>query len=138
MPREFGYMESLAEIAFRRATGRPQSRPITYQGVDFRSRLEVRFAQHLSDRGERWAYEPRTFGPNGRRYLPDFELLGIPRPTFIEVKPTIREAIAARRRVVVIWDTHPDALLLTAAAEGCTFSAGLRGQPWETWQERWV
>lgn len=132
------YMESLGEIAHRIETDGPKARPTAYKGIEFRSRLEVRFAIHLDERGERWAYEPRVYGPKGRGYLPDFEILDGPRPTFIEVKPTISEAVSARNKVKVIWESLPDALLLTAAAEGCTFSACRMGGEWVTWQERWA
>ncbi len=112
--------------------------PTAYKGYTFRSRLELRFAFHLDGRGEQWKYEPRIYGPKGRGYLPDFELLGLSRPTFIEVKPTLAEIAGAQSKMSVIWDDNPDALLMVACWQGCTYSAALRGGPWESWQERWA
>lgn len=132
------YMESFAEIAHRIATGGPQARPTTYKGITFRSRLEVRFAWHLDAIGEQWRYEPRAYGPKGRGYLPDFEVYGLPQPTFIEVKPTAQEVPDAARKMEVIWDTHPDALLIVACEQGWVFRCCLRGGTWEGWSERWT
>lgn len=132
-----GYMESLAEVVHRTDTGSPMSRPTIYRGIEFRSRLEVRFAQHLDELGETWAYEPRVYGPKGRGYLPDFEILASARPTFIEVKPTVAEAEEAQAKVAVIWETVPEALILIAAAEGCTWF-GSQGDSWVAWVERWA
>jgi hypothetical protein len=136
--RPHGYMESLGEITHRVHTGEPKARPTTYKDIEFRSRLEVRFAWHLDGLGEKWAYEPRVYGPKGRGYLPDFQILGAVHPTFIEVKPTIAQAEAAKAKVSVIWETHPDALILIAAAEGCTFFGATRDRPWVRWAERWL
>jgi hypothetical protein len=84
-----------------------------------------------------WVYEPRIFGPKGRGYLPDFELLDKPQPTYVEVKPTLSQVPAAQAKMAVIWETHPDALLIVACAEGSTYFASVAGEPWRTWVERW-
>lgn len=132
-----GTFDSLHEISVAMATGSPAARETVFRGVTFRSRLEARFAWHLEASGETWVYEPRPFGRPGEGYLPDFELLGHRQPTFIEVKPTVAEVREACRRMRVIWETHPDALLIVAVEEGRTFVAGLKDRPWESWQERW-
>jgi hypothetical protein len=103
-----------------------------------RSRLERDFAKHLYDAGEAYQYEPRVFGPTGRRYLPDFLVIGRGRATYIEVKPTAAEVEAAKGKMAVIWDQEPDALLVVACAEGCEFHAALRGGEWTSWTERWA
>jgi predicted nuclease of restriction endonuclease-like RecB superfamily len=133
-----GYMESLEEIQYRMDTGRPMSRKRTYHGVEFRSKLEARFAQHLDALGETWVYEPRIYGPSGRGYLPDFQIVSASRPTFIEVKPTLEEVADAKAKMSVIWETHPDALLMVAVEEARAFFVSLAGSPWRTWQERWA
>ena len=46
--------------------------PQVYKGVQFRSRLEVLFAQELEKRQIAWVYEPERIG--GGRYLVDFHL----------------------------------------------------------------
>lgn len=132
------YLESLAEIQYRKETGHPKPRPTQDRGIDFRSRLEVRFSWYLDSLGEHWKYEPRVFGPKGRGYLPDFQILGAPRPTFIEVKPTLAEVAGAKAKMSVIWETHPNALLIVACQEGRRFFAAYRGGEWAFWQERWA
>lgn len=131
--RPHSYLKSLAEIAHEMGTGRIASRERVYHGVKFRSRLEARFAWHLDSIGESWAYEPRIYG----HYLPDFEIIGASRPTFIEVKPTLEEVQEAKAKMSVIWETHPDALLMVACEEGRAFFVALKGGRWRMWQERW-
>lgn len=111
-------------------------RPV-YHGIRFRSQLESRFARHLHSMWEMWVYEPRIFGPRGRGYLPDFELIGQRQPTYIEVKPTLKQVPAAQAKMSVIWETHPDALLIVVCAEGSTYFASVANGPWEAWVERW-
>jgi hypothetical protein len=53
-----------------------------YKGVQFRSRLEVLFAQELEKRQIRWVYEPERIG--GGRYLVDFYLPDL--KCWVEVK----------------------------------------------------
>lgn len=136
--RKRSYMESIAEIAFRTRYGEPKPRPTTYKGIEMRSRLEARFAQNLDALEEKWRYEPRVYGPRGKGYLPDFEMLTATCPTFIEVKPTLAEVHDAERKMEVIWKTHPDALLIVACAEGGSYFAARLGKPWVSWQEKWA
>ena len=129
-------MESMSIIA-RRLRGQKWSRPTTYRGIEFRSYLESRFAFHLDEMDEEWIYEPRTYGPRGRRYLPDFEIVSAPRPTFVEVKPTRAEVDAAQTKMAVIWESVPDAHLIVVCAEGSAFFSARLGEKWREWQERW-
>lgn len=131
-------MESLADIRYHMETGRIKSRPSMYKGIEFRSRLEVRYAWHLDAIGERWRYEPRVYGPKGKGYLPDFEILEHAQPTFIEVKPTTEEVADAAIKMRVIWETHPDALLIVACEQAWTYVAALHGDDWVGWHERWA
>ncbi len=57
-----------------------------YAGCRFRSRLEARWAVFFDSLQIGWEYEPDGYqvGPDGRRYLPDFYLLGL--GTWVEVK----------------------------------------------------
>lgn len=119
------------------ANGTPIPKRTTYHGVTFRSQLESKFARYLHGLWEMWVYEPRVFGPKGRRYLPDFELEGKPQPTYIEVKPTLWQVPIAQEKMTVIWETHPDALLIVACAEGSFWSASIARGPWESWVARW-
>ncbi len=56
--------------------------PTTSQGVNFRSRLEARWAEMFTLLGWRWTYEPIDLDG----YIPDF-LLHFPQPVLVEVKP---------------------------------------------------
>lgn len=59
--------------------------PTTYDGTDFRSRLESEWAQTLNLNGINWEYEPVTVTlPSGATYIPDFWLPDF--GTWIEVK----------------------------------------------------
>ena len=58
--------------------------PTTYAGVNFRSRLEARWAAMYDLLSWEWEYEPVDL--NG--YIPDF-ILSFKRPLLIEVKPVI-------------------------------------------------
>jgi hypothetical protein len=109
-----------------------------YGGVWMRSRLEADFARHLDALRIVWRYEPAVFGPEGRGYLPDFQLLRPEgRPTFVEVKPTLPEVAGAKRKMAVIWKTHPDAVLIVACAQGSRFFASEGGADWISWVDRW-
>jgi hypothetical protein len=68
---------------------------VEYHGTWFRSTLERDFARHLDLDGSAWTYEPRIYGPKGRRYLPDFVVDAPSRRTFFEIKPTLALARAA-------------------------------------------
>lgn len=135
--RRHPFLESLAEIQWRMQGGGPMPRPTVYRDIRFRSRLEVRLAWYLDALGVDWTYEPRVYGPKGSRYLPDFEIAVSP-PIFIEVKPTLAEVQPAQAKMAVIWQEHPDAVLVVACAERWSFTAARRGGDWESWQERWA
>jgi hypothetical protein len=57
--------------------------PTKYKGVQFRSRLEARWAAFFDLAGWRWDYEPLDLDG----WIPDFVLYGQKRRLFIEVKP---------------------------------------------------
>jgi len=56
--------------------------PTTYAGVNFRSRLEAKWAAMFDLLGWRWEYEPEDL----HMYIPDF-VLYFDRPLLVEVKP---------------------------------------------------
>ena len=62
-------------------------KPTEYQGVQFRSRLEARWALFFDLVGIRWKYEIETFQLGKINYLPDFYLPAI--NSWIEIKPKI-------------------------------------------------
>jgi len=80
---------------------RIESIPTRYNGVEFRSLLEARWACVFDLLGLKWEYEPLELGgdPVGTGFIPDF-LLDVPlyagpdqepvRPLLVEVKPVIQ------------------------------------------------
>lgn len=112
-----------------------RARPTTYQSVQMRSRLEAGFAQWLDKHNVRWTYEPRAFASEKGQYLPDFRLddfyvLGNATTTYVEIKPdfTIDVHQELIRRMPIIWESEPDAVLVLVAANG-TFRQVPAGQP---------
>lgn len=103
------------------------ARPTTYRGIEMRSRLEAGYAAWLDRRGWDWSYEPRAFGSEAGQYLPDFQVNDVqvripgqePRTStaFVEVKPSYAglDHDQVARRMAVIWESDPDALLLLQA-----------------------
>jgi hypothetical protein len=68
---------------------RPKARPTVYAGIEFRSRLEARWACFFDELGVVWTYEP--FDGNG--YSPDLLLPHLTeRPALAEIKPAVTEA----------------------------------------------
>lgn len=59
--------------------------PTKYKGIQFRSRLEAKWASFFDLMNWKWQYEPCDF--NG--WIPDFAIYGYPRTIYVEVKPTI-------------------------------------------------
>lgn len=53
-----------------------------YEGIEYRSRLEARYAAFFDQIGWAHAYEPC----DGRGYIPDFHIDGF-RPLYVEIKP---------------------------------------------------
>lgn len=60
--------------------------PTEYAGIEFRSRLEARWAAFFTGINWDWTYEP--FDSDG--YIPDFLIHG-PNPLLVEVKPAVTE-----------------------------------------------
>ena len=60
-----------------------KAHPTTYAGVNFRSRLEARWAAYFDLNGWQWEYEPIDFDG----WSPDFRLTTLFCPVYAEVKP---------------------------------------------------
>src|SRR6516225_10627508 len=68
-----------------------KGRPTVYAGIEFRSRLEARWACFFDRLRVRWVYEPF----DGNRYTPDFllhEFVEIDWPALAEIKPAVTQA----------------------------------------------
>lgn len=99
-----------------RPDGSLRARPTNYRGTLMRSRLEALWAASLDREGLPWEYEPLAFGGIGGQYLPDFEIFA-PHlyefgPIYLEVKPTSVDLEEAKRRMEIILESEPKALLL--------------------------
>jgi hypothetical protein len=115
------------------------SEPTEYRGIHMRSKLEAAFARHLDRLGVDWTYEPELFGRRGEGYLPDFRLIDARGGScYVELKPTIEQAEAAQMRMEIIWQSHPEAVLLAVSAEESRWYACVRGGGWTSWQEAWA
>lgn len=61
--------------------------PTVYRNIEFRSRLEARWAAWFDEMVIPWTYEPEGFIIDGVPYLPDFYITSINRGVYIEIKP---------------------------------------------------
>lgn len=59
--------------------------PTTYRGVQFRSRIEARWAATFDGLSWTWAYEPFDLVS----YIPDFVLMLDAAPVIVEIKPSV-------------------------------------------------
>ena len=99
--------------------------PTTYNGVNFRSRLEAQWAAYFDLLKISWDYEPVDL----KGWTPDFSLkiLGYDN-VFVEVKPFYDEATF--RRIVAHCGNVPCVL---AVAKGCLYLCSLEeGEPFWT------
>ncbi len=78
-----------------------------YRGINFRSRVEARWAIFMDEMKVKWIYEPEAYDlGDGLYYLPDFWLPGL--KCFYEIKgdcPTHEEALKAMR--LSAFTKHP-------------------------------
>ena len=62
----------------------------------------------------------------------------------VKSRPTVYKGIESQEvadaalKMEVIWETHPDALLIVACEQAWVYVACLRGGSWEGWHERWA
>lgn len=67
-------------------SGATHAIPTTWNGIQFRSRLEARWASFFTKLGWEWSYEPIDL----KGYIPDFFIgLGDERKILVEVKPVL-------------------------------------------------
>jgi len=71
--------------------------PTKYQGVEFRSRLEARWAVFLTNAKIRWEYEFEGFKLPTAMYVPDFWLPEL--KTWLEIKPV--EPVPSSREMLL-------------------------------------
>jgi hypothetical protein len=68
-----------------------------YHGVDFRSRLEAKYAQFFDAHDIKWLYEVEGYDLDGEYYIPDFWLPEI--KTFFEVKGPVKVGLEKTQRL---------------------------------------
>lgn len=101
--------------------------PTKYNGTQFRSRLEARWAKFFDLVGWRWEYEP--FDLNG--WIPDFALIGAQQTPLVEVKPIcqlddlIAEQACAKAEQAVRNSGREDEILLLGFTWPVTDVGGL-------------
>tara|TARA_Y100001951_G_C11161189_1_gene194875 strand:- start:43 stop:633 length:591 start_codon:yes stop_codon:yes gene_type:complete len=74
-----------------------KAKPITYLGIDFRSKLEARWYIFMKKLGWNVEYEPDIEGLNN--WIPDFLIIGKKHKILVDVKPIDRADE---------WKIHPD------------------------------
>jgi len=104
--------------------------PTTYQGIEFRSRLEAKWAFVFDKLGWSWEYEPIDL----KGYIPDF-ILTFPRaPMLVEIKPALaRKELEAAIPKIENSGWTGDSLILGATiafeTQYCCSPFGLVSQP---------
>jgi len=74
-----------------------KAKPVIYEGIHFRSKLEARWYIFMKKLGWNIIYEPEIEGLNG--WLPDFLIIGKEKKILVEIKPIDKDEE---------WDNHPD------------------------------
>ena len=104
--------------------------PTTYKGIEFRSRLEAKWAFVFDQLGWSWEYEPIDL----KGYIPDF-ILTLPRaPMLVEIKPALaRKELEAAIPKIENSGWTGDSLILGATiafeTQSCCSPFGLVSQP---------
>jgi hypothetical protein len=110
--------------------------PTAYKGINFRSRLEAKYAVMFDELGWRWEYEPIDL----KGWIPDFVIEGV-KPIYVEVKPIFKfdESLGAEiaNALALKWeDDYPgdfphEALIVGASLPQNNFSCPGLGWLWE-------
>jgi hypothetical protein len=142
--------------------------PTVYKGVQFRSRLEARWAAYFQLCKEPWAYEPVEL----KGYIPDFIIGEGVMQRLVEVKParTIKECVPACRKIQdsgwndeamvvgvdptigvirmmveqpdMAWERVPGHWIVSLTGEWSWESVHVPcvvcGRRWEEWNDLWV
>lgn len=89
-----------------------------YDGIEFRSRLEARWAVFFDNLHIKWRYEHEGFEfSNGTRYLPDFWLPTFNGGCFAEVKPTDLNDKELAKAMMLCIESKKEVLLLVDVPE---------------------
>jgi len=108
--------------------------PTTYSGIEFRSRLEARWAAFLDNVKADWDYEPQDFDG----YIPDFRIHAPNgRVTYLEIKPGLTRADLepAVHKAASVGLYGPDLLLVVGERPYLPALDGASGLYLETWDD---
>lgn len=95
--------------------------PTKYLGIQYRSRLEARWAVLFTGLHIAFSYEPEGFELGTTRYLPDFHLTDV--RTFAEVKPTDFTSVEKRKCILLTKAAYAPCLLLSGPPAFRTYNA---------------
>lgn len=101
--------------------------PTVYKGIEFRSRLEAKWAAMFDQLGWPWEYEPVDF----KGYIPDFHIDFGRQQFFIEIKPAfISEELkpAMDKAVHALGESRKETILVLGGSPG-RMVAGFCGYP---------
>lgn len=99
--------------------------PTIYGGIQFRSRLEVKWAMFFDQLGEAWDYEAEGYTNGGQRYLPDFWMpsvwhRGKRKGLFFEVKPSSPIASEVDKAVMLACGSGKPVIVVAASPRGAS------------------
>lgn len=101
-----------------------EAKPTVWRGIEMRSGLEARWAEHLDRIGVAWEYEPQVFwlgsGKKRTGYLPDFRLTRLA-DTWLEVKGGHMIGIEKTRNLAA--QLGPKGLVLVGTGVGVAWRA---------------
>lgn len=111
--------------------------PTMYRGVQFRSRLEARWAAFFDRIGLQWEFEPEGYETSAGRYLPDFwlpsiYLRGARVGLYFEVKPSRPAEMEAIKVMALVCGSDKAVLVPAQSPNGRTDELLLEYTPEQT------
>lgn len=98
-------------------------KPTKFGGVDFKSRLEAKWALFFKEWGIRWEYEPVRFTDGDMIYTPDFRLHG---RDMIEIKPTIGHLNGIKEKLAHFSQKEAIFVFVGMCPTLCSWDSGVR------------
>ncbi len=113
--------------------------PTTYRGINFRSRLEAKYAAIFDQLGWTWEYEPVDL----KGWIPDFVIKGR-KPIYVEIKPVWDHDEVERVGSEIVTalnlrseDAKAEALICGAHLPENNFGVPALGWLWDSWDNSW-
>jgi hypothetical protein len=130
--------ETMTETGTPAGAGRrvlPTGIPTRYAAINFRSRLEAKWAAFFDACGWRWQYEPLDLDG----WIPDFAIGW--KPTLVEVKPFFHAHQFDDALAKVIGSGHRDPVVLLGAGPRLVddeLALGWLAEPWSNESNEWL